>query len=127
VAVLRVVATIDRPPRHVDQRVGALEPGRPVTEVLRIPAFDAPRRSGRRAPEGGYLVTVAMKRPRQERADLSGASGDDDLHRLTCTSPALRDGRPGGQRQEERGVAREPQEAPAPGIAPGAPGATRAL
>src|SRR4030095_15203853 len=96
VAVLRVVATIDRSPRHVDQRVGALEPARPVTEVLRIPAFDAPRRPGRRAPEGGYLVTVAMKRPRQERADLSGASGDDDLHRLTRTSPALRDGRPGG-------------------------------
>src|SRR5262245_64573642 len=93
--VLRVVAAVDRSPGHVDDRVGAVDPARPVAELLGIPVVDTPGRAGRRPPEGGHLVTVAMKRPRQERPDLSGASGDDDLHRLTRTSRALPGDRPG--------------------------------
>src|SRR4030095_2408924 len=96
-AILRVVAAVDRSPGHVDDRVGAVEPARPVAEPIGIPMFDTPGRPGRRAPEGGYLVTVAMKRPRQERPDLPGAAGDDDLHRLTRTSPGPRDGVAGGR------------------------------
>src|SRR4030095_12709026 len=94
-AVLRGVAAVDRSPGHVDERVGAVDPARPVTEPLGIPVFDAPGRPDRRAPEHGHLVTIAMKRPRQGGSDLSRAPGDDDLHRLTRTWRALPGGRPG--------------------------------
>src|SRR5262245_40103124 len=93
-AILCVVAAVDRSPGHVDDGVDAVDPARPVAEPLGIPAFDTPGRPDRSARERGDLVTVSMKRTRKERPDLSGASRDDDLHRLTRTLCALRGGKP---------------------------------
>ncbi len=76
-----VVAAVNAAAGEVDADVAVFEFGDPWAGVDAVPWDDAPRRCLRGAAEDGDGVAVGVEVAGEDLADLSGASGDDDLHR----------------------------------------------
>ena len=70
--------TVDVASRKIDQNVGIFQLARPIAKTDSIPHNHWPRRCVRGSRENGDRVTLGVEMARQDRADLSIASGKDD-------------------------------------------------
>ena len=74
------VPAVDVAAREVDDDVCPVESPGPVAERDAVPADEAARRRRGTSAEDDDIVSVGDEGAGKERADLSGAAGDHDLH-----------------------------------------------
>jgi hypothetical protein len=79
-AIGLMVAAVDAAACEVDAGVGAFEFVNPGTRSEAIPGHDTPGSGIGSAAEDGDGVAVCVKVAREDLTDLTGATGDDDLH-----------------------------------------------
>src|SRR5688572_13463665 len=74
------VTAVDAAAGQIDHDVAAVNLTLPVAEGRAIPRDDPPRTPLRLSAEHGDIVAAMVKRSRQDRADLSGPTWNDNLH-----------------------------------------------
>ncbi len=75
-----MITAVDASPGQVDDRIGAFQLVGPQTGRTAVPNQDRPGYLRCFSRKHDDLMPVPMEIPGQDRADMSAASGNDDLH-----------------------------------------------